>query len=889
MAGDETAGGSGHPFHPFEVNAPHLAYAFLGGFVVLFSLCSLFIKERLYIGEAVVSTVVGIVLGPYALNLFNPGSWGGHSKSSEVTDEITLEVTRVVIAVGVFAIGVELPKKYIKHHWKSLAFLVGPIMAWGWIVTALFMWALIPHLEFLTCLAIAACVTPTDPILAQAVVGGRFATKHVPAHIRHLLSAESGCNDGAAFPFLCKYEVALGIVIGSILGYVARKAIKFSEKRGYIDRQSFVAQYISLALLTVGILTLLGSDDLLGAFFCGTAFAWERLPIILALYKWIPDIKTVREAAFVGWFGPMGVGAIFIATLAKTDLPLAARETDTPVTQTELLAATIQPIVAFMVLCSVVCHGLSIPFFSLTRRVHSMTHTWSRQSFGDEPAWASHARRITPGESIRINRDDDGEIADDGITDRGDPLVISNEKELSRSQSNSLGSRTVTGSSGEQQDLPCQTGGGERADVEAMENGTYSPDVANRHARPGEEDEADDDFFEDEDDGRTTPILAEYREGPHLVRERKKDDADSVEVELFQNYFAKDKPTKATRFKHPQPLKHHEVDLLHEKLDHSAEHAADHVRDGGKDRVDRLGLGMMGVEETRDEAREEEERENDNERRERVLAGGEDENVVKREQSRRSDQHSGHVRNPSGGDPTFPALARSDSASSGGPVDREDEDLPHDTYGHPLQTTNTRGTQNNTEEYELGRVSSRVSAVFGGGRKKARQPSITKRFLGGFGKKSDSEDNVRPRDIEEGVATGDVDNGNLAHPDSIGRPILTPATTIQRSGSPPRHSSLRFAPDTAESSETAPGPASYKRPAPNPSLSMYRSSTLQPGSHSKAEETPKGQQYYKRGRNNPSLAMFKARTVNDTDSLNDGTERPSVSFRLPTKKGAGGK
>jgi hypothetical protein len=51
----------------------------------------------------------------------------------------------------------------------------------------------------------------------------------------------------------------------------------------------------------------------------------------------------------------MGVGAIFIATLAKLDLPLAARETEEPQTQTELLAATIQPIVAFMVLCSVVC------------------------------------------------------------------------------------------------------------------------------------------------------------------------------------------------------------------------------------------------------------------------------------------------------------------------------------------------------------------------------------------------------------------------------------------------------------------------------------------------------------------------------------------------------
>lgn len=84
-------------------------------------------------------------------------------------------------------------------------------------ISALLIWALIPGLSFLSALVIAACVTPTDPvsartssgsksdnqILAQAVVGGKFADKHVPAHIRHLLSAESGCNDGAAFPFLC--------------------------------------------------------------------------------------------------------------------------------------------------------------------------------------------------------------------------------------------------------------------------------------------------------------------------------------------------------------------------------------------------------------------------------------------------------------------------------------------------------------------------------------------------------------------------------------------------------------------------------------------------------------------------------------------------------------
>ena len=87
---------------------------------------SLVIKERLYIGEAVIATIVGIIIGPYAANLFNPEDWGG--ASGHVSEEITLEVTRVVIAIGVFAVGVELPKAYMKKHWKSLAFLLGPVM-----------------------------------------------------------------------------------------------------------------------------------------------------------------------------------------------------------------------------------------------------------------------------------------------------------------------------------------------------------------------------------------------------------------------------------------------------------------------------------------------------------------------------------------------------------------------------------------------------------------------------------------------------------------------------------------------------------------------------------------------------------------------------------------
>lgn len=48
------------------------------------------------------------------------------------------------------------------------------------------------------------------------------------------------------------YEVLLGIVIGALLGYSARKVMKFAERKRLIDRQSYVAQYVSLAILSIG-------------------------------------------------------------------------------------------------------------------------------------------------------------------------------------------------------------------------------------------------------------------------------------------------------------------------------------------------------------------------------------------------------------------------------------------------------------------------------------------------------------------------------------------------------------------------------------------------------------------------------------------------------------
>ncbi|KAI9448797.1 Sodium/hydrogen exchanger family-domain-containing protein [Lactarius psammicola] len=441
---------------------------------------SLFIREKLYIGEACWAFLFGVIIGPYGANIIDPRSWGD---SEEATNNLTLEFTRIVIAIGVFAVGVELPKKYMYRHWRSLFFLLVPVMTWGWFVSAALIYALIPNLNFLSALAIGACLTPTDPILAAAIIGGKYADKHVPAHLRHLIAAEAGSNDGAAYPFLYfalyltldrttgvamkdwilvswLYQIVLSVIWGSMLGYGFRHLMKFCEKKDLIDRQSYVAQYVSLALLTVGTTTLLGSDDLLASFVCGTVFAWDgffnkqteasvfssvidlllntaafvfvgawmpfnsfsdhelslsvgrlisiailvlllrRLPIIIGLYKWIPDIKSLREALFSGHFGPIGIGAIFMSTLAAETLP---RPQSPPADQAERLAATIQPVIAFMVLCSILIHGLSIPFFSLGRRVTTVTRTWSRQP--SLPDWALHTRRVDRAEDVVINRD----------------------------------------------------------------------------------------------------------------------------------------------------------------------------------------------------------------------------------------------------------------------------------------------------------------------------------------------------------------------------------------------------------------------------------------------------------------------------------------------------
>lgn len=459
-----------------------MAYACLGIFSALFSLISLVVKERLYIGEATVATIAGLILGPHCLNWFVPTSWGN-------TDHLTLELSRIVLCIQIVAVAVELPRKYMKRHWISVTIMLLPVMTCGWLVVGLFIWVLIPNFNFSSGLLVAACVTATDPVLAAAVVGkGKFAER-VPGHLRNLLTAESGCNDGMAFPFIylalnlivhdkhpaeivkdwftltILWECFFGVILGVCLGFLLRKAIAFASRKSLIDQESFLAFFVFLAFTCAGIGSMLGVDDLLVSFAAGAAFGWNgdfakkteeshvstvidliinlaffvylgaiipwadfnnsalgldvwrlvvlavvviflrRIPAVLAFKPFTPDIKSWREALFCGHFGPIGVGAIFAAILARADLekhyvegeetPLAHLPSEsTPHYQ---LIATIWPIVCFIVITSIVVHGSTVAVLALGRRLNRMAITMSFTVTNTQeqgPTWMSRLQKL---------------------------------------------------------------------------------------------------------------------------------------------------------------------------------------------------------------------------------------------------------------------------------------------------------------------------------------------------------------------------------------------------------------------------------------------------------------------------------------------------------------
>ncbi|MEB3358533.1 MAG: cation:proton antiporter [Synechococcales bacterium] len=363
----------------------------VSGSVLFLGLVSDYFRRNWWTSDPLTTLILGILLGPVALDLVNPERWG------VPREHILEQAARFTMAVGLMGVALRLPQRYFLHHWRGLSILLGLVMPIMWAVSGLLVY-LILGLPFWEAMMIGAAITPTDPIVATSIVTGVVAEDNLPPRLRHIISAESGSNDGLAYPFvlLCILilehasgqlpavntgglllhwftrvvlgEVGGAIIFGGLAGYAAGQLLKWAERKKMIENSSFIAYSLALSITILGAAKLLGTDGVLAVFIAGLFFGdvvggqqrsqednvqeainrfftlpvfillgltipWDqwldfgwknillvfavlllrRLPAVLLLYRQIPSLQNPPEALFAGWFGPVGVAAIFYA------------------------------------------------------------------------------------------------------------------------------------------------------------------------------------------------------------------------------------------------------------------------------------------------------------------------------------------------------------------------------------------------------------------------------------------------------------------------------------------------------------------------------------------------------------------------------------------------
>ena len=201
------------------------------------------------------------------------------------------------------------------------------------------------------------------------------------------------------------WKGAAAVIVGLVVGTLVGRLQAWSAEHDLIETPTgpLVALFLALALAVGAGVERMSSDGVLAVLAAGVAFAWARIgqqkgdaleaqereyehllkqvvqvpvffllgtalpwaewealgwkaptlivailllrrvPAILLLRPVVADIRSTREALFVGWFGPMGVGALFFAAVAHA-------ETGNP---------HVWPVATLLIASSIVVHDLT--------------------------------------------------------------------------------------------------------------------------------------------------------------------------------------------------------------------------------------------------------------------------------------------------------------------------------------------------------------------------------------------------------------------------------------------------------------------------------------------------------------------------------------------------
>lgn len=334
--------------------------------------------RRMPLSGPLVALVAGVLLGPEV----------GEVLEAHHNTLLLHRGSELLLAISLMAVALRYPVRDLTSVIRPAALLVTVGMLAMACVTALLALRVL-GLPLPAALLLGAVLAPTDPVLASSVITGEPAERDLPVRLRHLLSTESGANDGLAWPMVIialalvlgesvgasVVEAAVGVLVavavGAGLGAGAGQLLRLAQDRREIETSALFVASLALAVLVLATVNLMGGDGVLAVFVAGLTYnmtagpdvfqeegaveegvhrvlvlplfvllgvslpwtEWASLslatlggfvllvlvlrrpPMVLLLRRWLH--LDMPGAAFLGWFGPMGVAALFYLSLAR--------------------------------------------------------------------------------------------------------------------------------------------------------------------------------------------------------------------------------------------------------------------------------------------------------------------------------------------------------------------------------------------------------------------------------------------------------------------------------------------------------------------------------------------------------------------------------------------
>jgi sodium/hydrogen antiporter len=263
-----------------------IAFAAIGGLLLVLALFTSVINHISFLSEPLVALLAGVLLGPAAFGLLDLNDLGNQKA-------VLQQAALLTLGIALMGTALRLPMSYLSRCWRSLVVLLGLAMPLMWLTGSLLVY-LILGVPFLVALLIGAIATPTDPVVAGTIVTGDVADENLPEHLKHTISAESGFNDGLAYPFVLLpllmltqppdealphwlvstilWEVVAAVILSALAGYVVGKILKWAQAKETTEHTSLLTASLALTLTVLGAGELLGLDSVLAVFVSGIAF-----------------------------------------------------------------------------------------------------------------------------------------------------------------------------------------------------------------------------------------------------------------------------------------------------------------------------------------------------------------------------------------------------------------------------------------------------------------------------------------------------------------------------------------------------------------------------------------------------------------------------------------